>query len=81
MAKLKGVAQLVKSLLKNPETKGFPCTNGIEAFRQSAGGYDACFSAELCFPVNMGQDRNEKVNPGNRQYADCPIRGLAGKSL
>lgn|GEM_PF-2228105 len=81
MMKFKCMAQFVKRLLENPTTKSFLTAYWSKAFPQPEGRYDTGLSTELRFPVNMGQNGNEQVNPGNRQDTECLPWGLSGESL
>ena len=64
MAEIEGVPQFMDSLFDNPLEKYFLGVESGKAFLESIDGYNAGFSTQLCFSVNMGEDWDKKVHMG-----------------
>lgn len=67
MPEIKGVAQFMDSLFDNPVEKYVLRVYGREVLLESTGGYDAGSSTQLCFSVNMGENRDKEVHMGYRK--------------
>jgi hypothetical protein len=65
MAEVEGVPQFMDSFLDNPMKKYSLRVYGREIFFEATGGYDAGIPTQLCFSVNMGENRNEEVHVGD----------------
>jgi hypothetical protein len=50
--------------LDNPVEKYVMRVYGREVFFEATGGYDAGFSTQLCFSVDMGENRDKEVHMG-----------------
>jgi hypothetical protein len=67
MAEIEGVAQFMDRFLDNPVEKYVLRVYGREVFFESTGGYDAGSPTQLCFSVNMGENRDKEVHMGYRK--------------
>jgi hypothetical protein len=64
MAEIECVTQFMDSLFGHPLEKYFLGVDGGKPFFESIDGYNAGFSTQLCFSVNMGENGYKKVHMG-----------------
>lgn len=64
VAEIEGVTQFMDSLFDNPLEKYFLGVDGGKPFVESIDGYNAGFSTQLCFSVNMSENGYKKVHMG-----------------
>ena len=78
VAEIEGVAQFMDCLLYHPPGKRFPNPH-FKAFTQTAGGNYAGFSTQLCLSVDMCQNGDKKIHPGNPEDFDGLRRRYFGE--